>query len=249
MILESLRRRGRLLLLCGALLVGAAPRCGSRQETPHPPDPLAAVARQIAPSPEIDVSAVRQRLSTLQQDPEQPWVFRWPLREIDVTSPYGLRMHPVVHRILFHAGVDFRAKRGEPVLACGPGTVVKAGVMPLTGNTVILNHPGGLATLYAHLDGILVFEGEAVAAGAPVGLIGSTGRSTGPHLHLSAYRLVDGERVVVDPSDLVGTVIDPKHPPDWPLPPTARRRPAPSGPARPQPGPARAAASSREQRR
>lgn len=220
-------------LLCGGLLCVSALSCGSHEEAPRPPDPLAAVARQIAPSAEIDVTAARRRLTALEEGPDRPWVFRWPLRSIDITSPYGLRMHPVVHRIMFHAGVDFRAQRGEPVLACGPGIVVKAGVMPLTGNTVILNHPGGLATLYAHLDGILVFEGQAVSAGAPVGLIGSTGRSTGPHLHLSVYRIVDGARVVVDPADFVGTVVDPKHPPDWPLPPVPRRRAPPSNNGRP----------------
>jgi murein DD-endopeptidase MepM/ murein hydrolase activator NlpD len=138
-------------------------------------------------------------------------------------------MHPVVRRLLFHSGVDFRAPRGEPVLASGPGRVQQVGRLPLTGLTVVLHHPGELATLYAHLDEILVFEGQRVAAGAPVGLVGSTGRSTGPHLHFTVYRLEGQQRRPVDPAELVGRVVDPRHPPRpaLPPPPRARSRPSP----------------------
>jgi murein DD-endopeptidase MepM/ murein hydrolase activator NlpD len=130
----------------------------------------------------------------------RPFVFRWPLEELDVTSPYGHRMHPVVRQVLFHRGMDLAAERGAPVLSSGPGIVEYAGWLPLTGKTVIVAHPGNVQTLYAHMDEILVTRGSVVDGGAPVGLIGSTGRSTGPHLHFQMNR---GSRSV-DPSLYLG---------------------------------------------
>ncbi len=126
--------------------------------------------------------------------------FAWPLEDLNVTSPYGFRMHPVVRRVLFHRGIDLAAPRGTPVLAAGPGIVEFAGQAPLTGNTVILAHPGSIQTLYAHMDELLVAEGMVVSQGAVVGLVGSTGRSTGPHLHLQVN--VAGRSV--NPEDVLG---------------------------------------------
>ncbi len=128
----------------------------------------------------------------------------WPLDSLDVTSPYGHRMHPVVHRVLFHRGIDLAAKRGTPALSTAPGIVEFTGKLPLTGNTVIVAHPDGTQSLYAHLDEILVFPGEVVARRAPVGLVGSTGRSTGPHLH---YQL-NARGASTDPT-LFLEVVDP----------------------------------------
>ncbi len=119
---------------------------------------------------------------------QEPCIHVWPLDGLNVTSPYGHRMHPVVHRVLFHRGIDLASPRGTPVLATAQGVVEFAGQLPLTGNTVIVAHPDGTQSLYAHLEGILVYEGEVVARRAPVGLIGSTGRSTGPHLHFQLNR-------------------------------------------------------------
>ena len=233
-----MNRFAHLPVLLGlALLFGAGPSCGKTEDKHAPDGPTTAVERELQPAPP---AVIRRALETVGGDADpasRPWVMRWPLRNVDVTSPYGIRMHPVVKRWLFHAGIDFRANRGDPVLAAGPGRVVKAGWMALTGNTVILQHPGALATLYAHLDQLLVFEGEPVEAGAPVGLIGSTGRSTGPHLHFTVYRLRGKERHPLDPADFVGRVIDPKHPPTPPLPPPTRPRPggAPTNAQPPRP--------------
>lgn len=135
---------------------------------------------------------------------ESPYVMRWPLEDLNITSPYGHRRHPVVGRILFHRGVDLSAPRGTPVLSSGPGIVEFSGVLPLTGKTVIVAHPGGFQTLYAHLAECLVWPGMVVDKGAPVGLIGSTGRSTGPHLH---YQMNRGE-TCVDPTSYLGQRID-----------------------------------------
>jgi len=128
------------------------------------------------------------------------YVFAWPLDRLDVTSPYGHRMHPVVHRVLFHRGIDLAAPRGTRAMATAPGVVEFAGPLPLTGNTVILAHRGGVQSLYAHLDEILVWTDEAVEQGAAIGLVGSTGRSTGPHLHFQMNR--NGRST--NPADLLG---------------------------------------------
>lgn len=214
-------------LLAALVLVGGG--CGDKAKK-LPPKPRSAVEQRLRPAPTLDIKKTAEKLAAGDDELTRPYVFRWPLDNIDVTSPYGVRMHPVVRRLLFHSGVDFRAPRGEPVLSAGPGIVVQAGWMPLTGNTVTLEHPGRLLTLYAHLDELLVFEGQQVDASAPVGLVGSTGRSTGPHLHWSLYVKRGKDRHPVTPSDFIGRVIDPKHPPVIPLPPPPKKKPAQTGP-------------------
>jgi len=189
------------------------------------PKPRSAIEQRLRPAATLDIKQTADNLATGPDDLHRPYVFRWPLDNIDVTSPYGVRRHPVVKRLLFHSGVDFRAPRGEPVLSSGPGLVVQAGWMPLTGKTVTVDHPGRLITLYAHLDEVLVFPGQQVDAGAPVGLIGSTGRSTGPHLHWGVYVKRGKGRHPLDPSDFIGRTIDPRNPPSIVLPPPPKEKP------------------------
>jgi len=105
-----------------------------------------------------------------------------------VTSGFGVRRDPLIGRPAFHAGIDFRASVGVPVRASGAGTVVKAGWNGGYGRMVEIDHGSGLTTRYAHLSRIEVAEGDTVAAGAVVGLSGSSGRSTGPHLHYEVRR-------------------------------------------------------------
>jgi murein DD-endopeptidase MepM/ murein hydrolase activator NlpD len=83
----------------------------------------------------------------------------------------------------FHPGVDLQAAWGSPVSVCGNGDVVAAGWDGGYGNRVIVQHAGSLSTVYAHLSQITVFEGQRLAAGSQVGLVGATGQVTGPHLH------------------------------------------------------------------
>jgi murein DD-endopeptidase MepM/ murein hydrolase activator NlpD len=204
-------------IACAALALAG---CGDKARRAPPREagrPPTVEARIRPPPPDPELHQAVEKVVTEEDPTRQPWVFQWPLREIDISSPYGIRMHPVVHRLLFHAGIDFNLGRGEPVLSVGPGHVVTAETLPLTGKTVIIQHPGHLATLYAHLDEILVFPGEGVQGGAAVGLIGSTGRSTGPHLHFTVYRVEGKDRLPVDPTPLIGAVIDPRRPPmPWP---------------------------------
>ncbi len=105
-----------------------------------------------------------------------------------VTSGFGVRRDPLIGRPAFHAGIDFRAAVGVQVRASGAGTVVKAGWNGGYGRMVEIDHGKGLTTRYAHLSRIKVAEGATVAAGAVIGLAGSSGRSTGPHLHYEVRR-------------------------------------------------------------
>lgn len=100
-----------------------------------------------------------------------------------LTSPFGLRADPFTGEPAFHEGVDLGASEGTPVLAAAAGVVRSAGPRPGYGNTVEIDHGGGLTTLYAHASHVLVHQGDEVGPGQPVARVGHTGRSTGPHLH------------------------------------------------------------------
>jgi len=107
---------------------------------------------------------------------------------IRVASRYGARVDPFLGRPAMHTGVDLKAAYGTRVMATAPGRVVKAGRHGGYGNVVEIRHAGGIATRYAHLSRILVTVGQTVRAGQAVGKVGSTGRSTGPHLHYETRR-------------------------------------------------------------
>jgi murein DD-endopeptidase MepM/ murein hydrolase activator NlpD len=104
------------------------------------------------------------------------------------TSGYGLRRHPVLGYTRMHKGIDFHAPYGSPIYAVSDGTVEFAGRHGGHGNFVKLGHGGGLETGYAHMSRIAVSNGERVRRGEVIGYVGSTGLSTGPHLHFEVYR-------------------------------------------------------------
>ena len=118
-----------------------------------------------------------------------------PLANPVITSSFGYRIHPIYGDRRLHAGIDLRATSGTPIYAAAPGEVVYAGWRGGYGNCVIIDHGGGVATLYAHQSSMAVAEGEEVSRGDVIGAVGSTGFSTGPHLHFEVR--VDG--VPVDP--------------------------------------------------
>ena len=105
-----------------------------------------------------------------------------------ITSHYGMRRHPILGYKRMHAGMDFGASYGSPIYAVADGTVTYSGRHGGHGNYVRLEHNGGLGTGYAHMSRIAVSRGTRVRAGQVIGYVGSTGLSTGPHLHLEAYR-------------------------------------------------------------
>ena len=113
--------------------------------------------------------------------------------DIDMSSPFGMRMDPFVKGPAIHTGVDMRGDPGDPVRATATGTVTTAGVNGGYGKMVEIDHGNGLSTRYGHLSAIDVSVGQNVRIGQTIGKIGSTGRSTGPHLHYETR--VDGEAV------------------------------------------------------
>ncbi len=116
-----------------------------------------------------------------------------------VSSRYGVRRDPIVGAPAFHAGMDFRAPTGTPVRATAPGTVVSAGWHGGYGRMVEIEHADGLTTRYAHLSRIRVSVGQKVEPGSKIGDVGSTGRSTGPHLHYEIRKGGDA----IDPLRLI----------------------------------------------
>jgi murein DD-endopeptidase MepM/ murein hydrolase activator NlpD len=105
-----------------------------------------------------------------------------------ITSNYGLRMHPILGFARMHRGLDFRAAYGSPIVAVADGVVARAGWAGGYGNQVRLSHAGGLGTSYSHMSRISVAPGSRVRQGQVIGYIGTTGLSTGPHLHFETYR-------------------------------------------------------------
>jgi len=103
--------------------------------------------------------------------------------ETDMTSPFGMRKHPIFRRMAIHTGIDLRGDTGEPVRATATGKVTIAGRQGGYGNMVEISHGNGLATRFGHLSSIGVKVGQVVRIGEIIGNIGSTGFSTGPHLH------------------------------------------------------------------
>lgn len=108
---------------------------------------------------------------------------RSPLPEGILTSSYGMRISPITGVEQFHGGVDLAAPIGTPVSACRGGTVESTGSDRIYGNYIVLKHENGTQSLYAHLSKILVKKGIRVERGNEIGLVGTTGLSTGPHLH------------------------------------------------------------------
>lgn len=106
-----------------------------------------------------------------------------PVDSFRYTSPFGERVDPFRGVSAFHAGVDLAAPVGTPVKASGDARVSRAGKATGYGNLVVLDHGAGIETRYGHLSRILVKEGQRIRRGEVIGLVGSTGRSTGSHLH------------------------------------------------------------------
>ncbi|MAD27351.1 M23 family metallopeptidase [Halopseudomonas aestusnigri] len=105
-----------------------------------------------------------------------------------VSSTFGRRTDPITGRLSMHNGLDFAAPRGTPIHALGAGVVTFAGRNGAYGNMVEINHGGGLKSRYAHASVLKVSKGDLVQKGQEIAGVGTTGRSTGPHLHLEVYR-------------------------------------------------------------
>jgi len=115
----------------------------------------------------------------------------WPLPgHYVITSKFGNRLHPVLKKYSLHTGVDIAGSgcNGDPVVAAAAGTVIKATYSNSYGNYVVIDHGGGITTLYAHSSKLLVKAGDKVKAGQQIMKVGTTGYSTGPHLHFEVRK-------------------------------------------------------------
>jgi murein DD-endopeptidase MepM/ murein hydrolase activator NlpD len=115
------------------------------------------------------------------------------------TSKFGWRTHPITGKRRFHSGVDIGAPMGAPVVAAASGTVVSAGWQGGYGKAIVIQHNGVQQTLYGHLSEVFVQPGQTIEQGIVIGRVGSTGNSTGPHLHFEARVATSDGWVATDP--------------------------------------------------
>lgn len=169
---------------------------------------IAALTRAIAEAEEAQkaaaeqaaAQAVLQKLAQIEQDVQASLngdgsynivvdpntLFVWPCpNSTRITSEYGWRVHPIYGDNRFHSGIDIGADFGSPIIAAYQGTVISAGYNTSMGNYVMIDHGEGLVTIYMHASYLCVSEGQTVTTGQLIALVGSTGDSTGNHLHFS----------------------------------------------------------------
>ncbi len=128
------------------------------------------------------IEAQLRNISGTQPVSVSPGGFIWPVNG-SLSSGFGMRLHPILGDYRMHTGIDIGAGYGTPIKASKDGIVIFSGWKGGYGNTVIINHGGGIATLYAHASSIAVGSGSQVSQGQAIAYVGSTGYSTGPHLH------------------------------------------------------------------
>lgn len=167
-----------------------------------------------APAPDVGVAEAEPAvLPELPPPPVDPWAAEglsalrngddlvWPVESVHVTSAFGWRLDPVAGAgTRMHHGTDFRGDVGDLVLSVARGQVTFVGHDPALGTTVIVDHGLGITSLYGHMSDVLVWTGASIDRGAALGLVGNTGRSAAPHLHLT-MKIDD---VAVDPMMLLG---------------------------------------------
>jgi len=213
--------RSSLQVICTAAIITAAASAGSGWAQSHAVVPAAAVAVEggmggpylpAAQAPHYDLAADLARLdaapltkaddvidisATAWKPVKHGWRDRLlsllPVVPVRITSGFGRRHDPLGRGDAFHSGIDFAGAVGTPVHAVGDGVVVKARYSKDYGNVVMIDHGQGLVTLYAHNSRLEVRPGEVVLAGQEISKMGSTGRSTGPHLHFEVRQY--GERI------------------------------------------------------
>lgn len=134
------------------------------------------------------LEALIRRLQQTAQGPGLVGNLHWPTTGRLITSPFGYRIHPIWGIRMFHSGIDIAGSYGDPIYAVNDGRVIFSGWQSGYGKVVIIDHGNGMSTLYAHCSQLLVNEGEQVKRGQLIGRIGSTGWSTGNHLHFEIRR-------------------------------------------------------------
>jgi len=169
--------------------------------------PVAYIERRTVRQVRTPTEPVRRRAVIVPAEVDTDAVEVWtvPVANPRVTSPFGPRIDPITGQAgRMHRGTDYGGATGTPIYATGSGRVLMAGWCDRgTGNCVVIEHEGGWRSQYFHMDTVTIRAGTRVAQGEQIGTIGSTGRSTGPHLHFQVGR--DG--TAVDPELIFGTPI------------------------------------------
>ena len=145
---------------------------------------------------ELDLINLEMLLSSMENNDSiyVGGIFLWPTPGYyTITSPFGMRLHPILKTYRVHTGMDIGAPMGTYILAANSGVVSKATYSVSYGNLVMINHGNGISTAYAHGSEILVEEGQEVKRGDIIMKVGSTGWSTGPHLHFEI--IVNGTKI------------------------------------------------------
>ena len=172
--------------------IRVSPGHGIQIERPQPQTPNPSTSFQLDPNFQPDLQSLGYPLPTA----------------VPITSGFGLRIHPITGEEEFHLGVDLGGSQGTPVLAALPGQIVAAGPSGGLGNTVTLAHGTKLRTRYGHMSQIAVTAGQSVQQGDVIGYVGSTGLSTGPHLHFELWQLnANGSWVAFDGSELLRVAV------------------------------------------
>jgi murein DD-endopeptidase MepM/ murein hydrolase activator NlpD len=157
-----------------------------RRYGPVPDDLRGSLADRLARF-ERRIAASRSLGRTMFAAPA-PRLLHWPIHDASVSSLFGLRRHPLDGLRKMHYGVDLAADPGRVVTAAARGFVVHSGWSPGYGLMVEIRHQGDLTTRYSHLSRVLCAPGDAVEPGQGIGLVGATGKTTGPHLHFEVWR-------------------------------------------------------------
>lgn len=192
-------------VVAGALALALA--CGEPSPAPEGPPAATSAATNVPAGPSATSPAPDDPFARLDLGALRPGErVGWPVERPHVTSYFGWRINPITGAgTKLHRGLDLRGQIGDLALSIADGEVAFAGHDPFLGNLVIVDHGLGVASYYGHLNDVLAAVGTPVERGAAIGIIGNTGRSEAPHLHLT----VKIGAVAVDPLWLIG---QPLHP-------------------------------------
>jgi len=184
-----------------------AARAPAREPSPTPESPTGASGGPLLPvrtgaaadpgALDAQLARIEQQITTVANAAAQHSLelmrmpTRLPIAGAELTSTFGNRVDPFAHSHAFHAGLDFAARAGTPIASAAGGIVAFAGFKRDYGWVVEIDHGNGLSTRYAHASELLVRAGQVVIPGDRIAMVGSTGRSTGPHLHFEILRAGD----------------------------------------------------------
>ena len=196
---------GQLIENGSALAPNVSPlakRGGEGHETAAAGEQRCEAATPLPDGQAVSFAAIAARLSRLAVVPP-----RMPLIAGRLSSGFGLRVHPLRAEVRMHSGIDLAAPLGSPIFATDSGRISSAGWQGGYGIAVAIEHPGGLQTRYGHMSRLAVMAGQRVEKGQIIGFVGSTGLSSGPHLHYEVR--LRGQ--AINPLSVTAPLIAPKQ--------------------------------------